>query len=104
MGGGAHPDRARARALHSGDPGAGDSRHPDRCVRAAAREPLAAGEVRRAQAPLPLGLKPDRDATRARPPRPASLAAGILTIPRTSWTRYDPPRGVDSPPGGEAWR
>src|SRR5215468_4412761 len=50
MGGSTHPDRARARALYPGHPGAGAPDHADRSVRVAAREPLAAEEVRRAEA------------------------------------------------------
>src|SRR5262249_42022331 len=93
VGGGADPDRGRARALCPGRPRAGDPRHPDRCVRAAAREPLAAEEVRGAEATLPQDISSDRVAPGARPTPATPLAARILKIPRIWEARYHPPRG-----------
>src|SRR5213593_1778584 len=83
VGGGARADRVRARALDPGRAGPGASDRPRRSVRAAAREPLAPEEVRRAQTPVPEALPSDRNAPDARAAGSAPLhAARAVTTTR----------------------
>src|SRR5207237_7931 len=98
----AHADRPRARAFHPRYPGSGHSGHLDRHFRAVARKPLAPEEIRRAQAPVPENLQPDRDATAAgagRATRRAPLATPVLTVPRATacniWTTEGFPANND---------